>query len=116
TQKTRKDFFRVFGVFRGPDPESSTKKSAPLKTRSTSVDGIGIRAGLLLVGFAFGFPIAGVGIAVPPRAFDFAFNRIAADLAVIFRGNGIAASLERGAEGNFVALHFCILDFNIAGL
>ena len=80
------------------------------------MDGIGISAGLLLVGFAFGFPIAGIGIAVPPRAFDFAFNRIAADLAVVFRGNRIAASLERSAEGNFVALQFGVLDFNIAWL
>ena len=69
---------------------------------------------LLLLSVALGIPVARIGIAVLSRAFDFALDRVATDLAVVFRGDRIAAAIKRGVEGDFVVLELGIFDFDVA--
>jgi|SRR5438552_3197238 len=62
---------------------------------------------LFLFCFAFRFPITRLGLAVP-LSFDFALDRITADLATVFGGELVSLDLPGDCEGNLVTLEFAI--------
>src|SRR6266498_3037289 len=69
-----------------------------------------IRAGLLaFAAFAFGFPVAGLRLAVA-LSFHLAFNAVAADFARVLGGDLVSIELAGHLKRNFFSFKFRFFD------
>src|SRR5439155_17121561 len=73
------------------------------------------RENLFLLSLARGIPVARLVIAVP-FSFDFAFDAVTADLAIVFGGDLVPVELTGHREGDLIPFQFAICDRGVAGL